>query len=157
MYYTKIHLHLPGPLHMTPRESARERSSSEPTAIPQPHLHSVPSDTIICPSTHPAPNTHTGPSGLNPSFHQLMHYFMCPPLLFHQQSLAFHLCGHPSTHFVDPPVRQPPDPPPALASWHWSLGVLCAPLEQPCWALPPLITGCMLPHILMRHFRRYSH
>ena len=91
---------------------------------------------FIRPPTHPAPNTHTGPSGLNPSFHWLVHYFMCPPLLFHQQSSAFQLCGHSSTHFVNPPVRQPPDPPPALASWHWSPGVLCAPLEWPCWALP---------------------
>src|SRR5260221_6882320 len=29
---------------------------------------------------------------------------------------------------------------------HWSLGVLCAPLEWPCWALPSSPLGCM-PHV----------
>ncbi len=27
---------------------------------------------------------------------------------------------------------------------HWSPGVLCAPLEWPCWALPSSPLGCML-------------
>src|SRR5258708_10801009 len=58
-----------------------------------------------------------------------------------------HFCGCAHLLHQKLPVRQPPDPPPTLASWHWSPGVLCAPLEWPCWALPPPVTGGMPSHI----------
>src|SRR5258708_6719594 len=49
-------------------------------------------------------------------------------------------------------VSQPPNPPSALGSWHQSLGVLCAPLEWPCWALPPSGPLVACHASLMWHF-----
>ena len=74
--------------HCTPRKSIKERSSSEPTPVSQPHPHSAhpisPSDTTIHPSAHPSPNTHTGPSGLISSSHWLVHKLCAHYLLFHR-------------------------------------------------------------------------
>src|SRR5258708_33111933 len=95
------------------------------------------------------------PVALNPPFHQLVHN-LCAHHSYSiniRRFLCMHtLCGCAHLLHQKLPVRQPPDPPPTLASWHRSPGVLCALLEWPCWAPPPPVTGCMPPCILMQHF-----
>ncbi len=111
---------------------------------------------------------HTGPSG--PLLIWLVHYLCVhhsssihiPPdfkgqLTFIDLSYTHGLWWLCTSALSKLSVNQPPDPATMLASWHWSLGVLCAPLEWPCWALPPSGPPVACHMSLMQHFHRFLH
>src|SRR5258708_29590679 len=123
--------------------------------IPSHHSALCPSICLsVLPSIHTSagPSMHTGPSGLIPSFHWLVHN-----LHAHHPSVPstfIDFCDYMPyvvTHQPTSSIHQPTTQPPHWHPKHWSLGVLCALLEWPCWALPSF-TGCMPSHISMWHF-----
>src|SRR5260221_406498 len=123
--------------------------------IPSHHPALCPSICLsVLPSIHTSagPSMHTGPSGLIPSFHWLVHN-----LHAHHPSVPstfIDFCDYVPyvvTHRPTSSIHQPTTQPPHWHPKHWSPGVLCAPREWPCWALPSF-TGCMPSHISMWQF-----
>ena len=88
-------------------------------------------------------------SNSNPPFHGLVHQLCAHPFPFSTlNSMCVHACvyfGHTTIDY------QTTTWPTSWASYHWSLGVLCAHLEWPGWALPSLLYWMSLHAFLLQH------
>src|SRR5258708_3183830 len=103
----------------------------------------------VCTST--LPSTHISPSGYTPPSHWLVHKFHAHHLYFPSTWSIFactcmSILGHTT---LDPPPSSP-----HLLSWasyHQSLGVLCAQVEWLGWALPFIAVLGAAAHVLLQH------